>query len=943
MDLFGIKKRRAAKDSDNALEQFHLRNYKEAEDLALMAAKSGCLDAIDHIIACYYTGEHVIENLHTALRLSESAIPLGSVLGAYVAAYIYFYGVKANSQNEEIPVNYEYVYKYASISINEPKYSGFSAYYLAELYAYGNYVEKDLDKAFSLYKTASDTGFIKATVNLARCYRLGYGTQKDEDKCFELLTKAHKAKPGSADFELGMLHQYSKGKFYSPEKAIQCFLKSGGSTANSQINKILDALTEEQLLNIGNIFDKGLGVPKDPETAYKAYRKALDKNNLSIAFRWLLFHDLNNNPYSEFVEHVLSEKDSSFLEFVGGCLMTGLKDELNKNESQAIRFFRASYEKYKNPDTYNLLVNYYLDNNPNDSFLDDYYDEKIAKGELGYWKSHRYGCNLIYNGINKSKNKDTVIKGVRLLTKIVGNQFHQTAWEHLAKGCSFLADSTGEAYWINEARYWYAGLSEKSLSAENFEKFVHYSRLIQDDTDDYVKMLVDEIHTLAESGNTLQQSFLEEQYRLGKLLPLDPVKSSYWCKKLIDSKYDKATYTLEYANRLLTGYGVKCDIYEAEKYLSRYIDDDLYKYKTIYTAADLLPVWGQNSRRDLILKWADAASKLNENHESIKKVFFIWRVWAETPGTYIYALKINSPELKNRFMSAKLTEIYGQNYNETAVLYKQLADEGHGEAAYRLTIIYNVMGTANNAEKEKYLDIAKRLGYPSGNSFADYLTRIVSGDIDAFGDLAIFLARDATVFREYGGQIHKDKYYVTPLVDIGLEHLTAMANKGYPKYKFDLSEFYAYKLRQDESLEEYWTDSAIADGYAPALLAGVNRDNLPYYKQSEYARKALNAGLDKANSYLKRIDQARQIENNRKADYNNFVSSLRHFEEITRSFELDIAESEFNKQIFGYNETFSQMAENGRLDLDVYWAISNIREKHMDNYRSDLKKKYPNK
>lgn len=950
MDLFGIKKRKAAQlakeaeeKSDYALKLFRECKYEYAEKEAYSAAKSGCLEAIDHIIACYVTGESVPQDLYKALVLAEAAVPLGSVWGAHVAADISFYGAKASSTNKEIPANYEAVYKYASISVKEPKYRGLSSYHLAELYANGRYVEKDLNKAFSFYKTASDSGINSATISLARFYRLGYGTDKNEEKCFELLTKADKANPGSANFELGMLHQYSKGKYYSLENAVKYFAKSGSSTAINQLNKVLDAFTEEQLLDLGDKYSIGIGVSKNTEIAYNAYRKALDKNKESRAFRWLIFHDLNENPDSDFVKQVLSEKDSGTLEFIGRCLMSGLNGELNKNEKQAIRFFQTAYEKDKHPDAHYYLVKLLLIHDRNNEFLDSYYDERIANGSSTYREAYIYGCNLIHRGINETHDPDTVIKGINTLIKLTGDKYDTNTWEQIAKGSAYLADTTEAPYWISEARYRYATLSEKSVTAEYFEKFVYYTKLIKDDKTDYITMLTNELISFAEDGFVHEQIFLEEQYRLGNLLPLDPVQSSYWCKKLIDSDIYSDKYTLEYADRLLAGYGVMCDVYEAEKYLSRFIDDALNKYRVIYTASTLLPVWGLDLRIDLILKWANAASKLQEEHAEIKKVFFLWQIWAETPGTYIYTPKANNPELNKKFVHAKLTEIYGQNYYETAELYKQLANAGHGEAAYRLTVIYSIIGTANNTEIAKYLDIAKQLGYPADNSFADYLTRIVSGDVDALGDMAIYLARDDMLFKGRGGQIHKNKYYVAPLVDIGLEHLTTMANKNYPKYKFDLSEFYAYKLRRNEELEEYWENSAFSDSYAPALLAVVDRGRLPYYKQTEYVERAISAGINKAYSYLKRIDMARQVDNHHKADYNKFSSSLRNLDEITRSFELDIAESEFNKQIFGYNETFFQMAENSRIDAGTYLAISRIREKHMDKYRNKLKEQYPNK
>jgi TPR repeat protein len=73
------------------------------------------------------------------------------------------------------------------------------------LYEAGIGVDRDLERALSCYRTASSSNSLHSLTNLGNFYLLGQGVEKDEFQAVEIYTKANN---GSSLFNLGLMHEF---------------------------------------------------------------------------------------------------------------------------------------------------------------------------------------------------------------------------------------------------------------------------------------------------------------------------------------------------------------------------------------------------------------------------------------------------------------------------------------------------------------------------------------------------------------------------------------------------------------------------------------------------------------------------------------------------------------------------------------------------------------
>ena len=80
-------------------------------------------------------------------------------------------------------------------------------FYLATKYQQGKDVSKDLNKAFSLYKSAADKGLSSAQLNVGRMLADGIGTKKDEVLARKYFEKAASHGDNRASFNLAVMEE----------------------------------------------------------------------------------------------------------------------------------------------------------------------------------------------------------------------------------------------------------------------------------------------------------------------------------------------------------------------------------------------------------------------------------------------------------------------------------------------------------------------------------------------------------------------------------------------------------------------------------------------------------------------------------------------------------------------------------------------------------------
>jgi len=134
---------------------------------------------------------------------------------------------------------------------------------LGRLYATGNGVEHDFDRARTLYEKAAADGNSEAMDNLGMLYDNGFGVTKDYAQAATWYRKAADAGNADAMTRLGILYHNGSGFKQSYEEARQWYEKAAdrGSTRG--------------MTNLGLIYESGLGVTKDYKRARELYEKAV--------------------------------------------------------------------------------------------------------------------------------------------------------------------------------------------------------------------------------------------------------------------------------------------------------------------------------------------------------------------------------------------------------------------------------------------------------------------------------------------------------------------------------------------------------------------------------------------------------------------------------------------------------------------------------------------
>jgi TPR repeat protein/serine/threonine protein kinase len=134
--------------------------------------------------------------------------------------------------------------------------------YLGRLYALGNGVEHDFDRARGWFEKSAAAGNVEAMDNLGFLYDNGFGVTQNYKQAGQWYRKAADAGNFDAMVRLGVLYYNGSGFDRNYEQARQWYEKSadGGSTRG--------------MTNLGLMYESGFGVTKDYNRALELYRKA---------------------------------------------------------------------------------------------------------------------------------------------------------------------------------------------------------------------------------------------------------------------------------------------------------------------------------------------------------------------------------------------------------------------------------------------------------------------------------------------------------------------------------------------------------------------------------------------------------------------------------------------------------------------------------------------
>ena len=261
-------------------------------------------------------------------------------------------------------------------------------YYLGFMYDMGYGVPKDYKKAFKYYKQSADLGYVLGINNLGVLYYYGLGVKKDLNTACLLYEKAVKAGESSVAFRnLGMCYEDGRGNFEKNiNKAIKCYEKSvdlGSEEAVYDLAAVYEEIKDykkslallkqasqsknyiikrKSLYAVGDMYNKGHGVPKD-------YKKAVEYFNKSAKFEYsysynklgIMYED-GKGVKKDYVKALFNYNKAAELKNMYGLYNVarcydyniGVKQDINK----AIKYYSLSGDLGYSQSYYNLSVIY---------------------------------------------------------------------------------------------------------------------------------------------------------------------------------------------------------------------------------------------------------------------------------------------------------------------------------------------------------------------------------------------------------------------------------------------------------------------------------------------------------------------------------------------------------------------------------------------------------
>ena len=293
-----------------------------------------------------------------------------------------------------------------------------TVYEYATCYENGEGIEKDLVKAFILYKKAADLEYPKACYKLADFYWCGSGTQvnmeeskKWREKALQLGYCSHTKQEQDTAFEKSRAKTQEQDTAFEKSRAKTqdtAFEKSRAKTQDTAFEKsrakkdlekqdtafeksraktkVLETI--EQKDEIQNIVTNEFELSNLPKEEYKKdmafYLNKEEFQNYMITNK---FNNVEQNKmmgqfnfYKNNIEHSLKEQK------IDEALSTNLKLNITKHNKELLDYYTKKLD---------IIIQFYLDNN----IYENYYDEEDLDSESHYlymlYLRYNYNCGVL--------------------------------------------------------------------------------------------------------------------------------------------------------------------------------------------------------------------------------------------------------------------------------------------------------------------------------------------------------------------------------------------------------------------------------------------------------------------------------------------------------------------------------------------------------------------
>jgi TPR repeat protein len=157
---------------------------------------------------------------------------------------------------------------------------------LGRAYQDGNGVRQNDELAAKWYRKAAEQGNATAQNNLGIMYRTGSGVEKSKEEAVNWYRRAALQGYASAMFNLGTAYYNGDGVQSNEFRAYDWFLlaqEAGSSSAPEAVKRTADEIgqraSNDALLDIAKMYEKGDELPQNPTEAAKWYRKGVDRKD----------------------------------------------------------------------------------------------------------------------------------------------------------------------------------------------------------------------------------------------------------------------------------------------------------------------------------------------------------------------------------------------------------------------------------------------------------------------------------------------------------------------------------------------------------------------------------------------------------------------------------------------------------------------------------------
>ena len=224
--------------------------------------------------------------------------------------------------------------------------SALDRYNLGTRYYKGIGVEKDVNEAVSLFRSAANDGFAAAQFSLAMCYQAGEGVEENPEEAVKFYQLAAEQGHPLAQTYLGICYRDNIGVEKDLEKAVDWFKKAA------------DQENPEAQFHLGLCYKNGSGLSKNSNEAARLFQLADDQGNAEAQYHLGLCYETGEGVVKDQQRAVrlfqlsVEQGNANSQYRLGLCYQNGVG--VKKSKTEATRLFKLA-AKQGNLEAFNCL------------------------------------------------------------------------------------------------------------------------------------------------------------------------------------------------------------------------------------------------------------------------------------------------------------------------------------------------------------------------------------------------------------------------------------------------------------------------------------------------------------------------------------------------------------------------------------------------------------